>query len=451
MVSQVNARRLINLIATVLAASALVGCGRVYSTPPMDSTSGGSGGFNQTINLPTGTVTGRVVNSRTKLGISGVQITLMGVGSTANRSTTTDGAGEFILQNVPAAKQKLALYKQGFTFLSVNGDVIVDVMAGQTVTSPDIVLTESVDAVTNAFVTSFTGFAYPQYMAFDAAKNYLYTTAKVNFELGPFTTPKELWAVKRFDTMGGSSKTFGDNLNWLLNESEHIFQPMGMSTDKGGNVFLCDPKGVFSPANPVKRYDLEGNLVKPNTNLNYFPGIGQPYDIQSLKDGFALVNKAGKIMVFNSSGQLRREIPVSAAVSAIAADANDNLYVIDNGSQNQVIKKYDLTNSANQPVLYFGTLHGRGANQFENPTDIAVDNRNGDFYVVDSGNNRVVRYSNQGTYLSEFGGMGANPGQFNKPTGIAIDNDGFVYISDTNNNRIQKFNPSPLRQVGQNQ
>lgn len=451
MVSQVNARRLMSLIATVIAASTLVGCGRLLTTPPLDSTSGGSGGFGQVSILPTGTVTGRVVNTRTKLGISGVQITLMGVGSTANRTTTTDGAGEFTLTQVPAAKQKLALYKQGFTYLSVNGDVIVDVMAGQTVTSPDIVLTESVDAVTNAHVASFTGFAYPQYITYDESHGFLYTSAKVNFKLFSWTTPKELWAVKRFDTQGGSSLTFGDNLNWILNESEHIFKPMGMTADKGGNVVLCDPEGLLKASNPVKRYNLSGNQDDHNWSDTYLPGIGLAYDIQALRDGYAAINKAGNIMVYNSSGNLNRQIPISSAVSAIAADANDNLYVIDGASQNRVIQKYDLKLPGTEPVLYFGTLHGRGANQFENPTDIAIDNRNGDFYVVDSGNNRVVRYSNQGTYLSEFGGMGKNPGQFNKPTGIALDKDGYVYISDTNNNRIQKFNPSPLRQVGQNQ
>lgn len=427
-----------------------VGCGRVI-TVPIDATPGNSsGGFGQISTLPTGTVTGRVVDARTKLGVAGVRVTLMGAGTSSQQGSTTDGSGVFTLTQVPAAKQKLSLYKPGYTYLSSNGDVIVDVLAGSTVTTPDIALTQGVDAVTNAFVAAFTGLAYPQYLAYDPSHGYLYTVDKINYAIGPITTPKELWQVQRLTTNGGSSLSFGSNLDLLLNAKSHIFQPMGMTCDSGGNVYLSDPVGLTGPENPIKKYDLQGQLTMPNLNTQSFPGVGQPFDIKTLRDGFAVINKSGNVLIYDSSEQLSKQIPVSTAVAAIATDANDSIYVIDNGSQAAVIKKYDPKSATpNQPVLYFGSLHGRGANQFENPTDLAVDNRNGDFYIVDSGNNRVVRYSSQGTYLSEFGGMGSAPGQFNHPTGIAIDKDGFVYVTDTNNNRIQKFNPSPLRQVGQ--
>ena len=44
-------------------------------------------------------------------------------------------------------------------------------------------------------------------------------------------------------------------------------------------------------------------------------------------------------------------------------------------------------------------------------------------------------------FVAEWGSPGVDPGQFNEPIGIAVDASGNVYVSDTGNNRIQKFNP----------
>ena len=445
-------RLLRDFAITILALTALAGCSRPITAPIDDTSIGGGGSVGSYVSqLPTGIVTGRVVDSVTKLGISGVTVTLMGATTSGNQSTTTDSSGMFTLTNVPAAMQKLSLYMNGYTYLSSNGDVVVNVIAGTTVTTPDIPLTRQVDSVTNAFVAAFqVPGNHPQYLAYDKNKNCLYTVAQDFYQMGSITTPVQLWGIDCFDTNGGFLGRFGASLDLLVNQDEHIFQPMGMTCDAGGNLYLCDPVGLTSPVNPIKRYDLTGSMILPNSSSNFFPGVGQPYDIKAMRDGFAVINNSGNILIFNSSGQLTNKIPVSNSVTALAVDANDNLYVIDNGSQTEMIQKYALNPQTNtyQKVFYFGS-QGRGATQFTNPTDIAVDNRNGDFYVVDSGNNRVVRYSSQGTYLSEFGGMGSAASQFNNPTGIAIDNDGYVYVSDTNNNRIEKFSPSPLQQIGQ--
>lgn len=454
-VSQVNARRLLNIITTLLAVTAVVGCGRV-PTQPFEGDGGSTGGFDQISQVPTGEIRGRVVNAQSNLGIAGVTVTLMGSAIGGNRSTTTDGAGEFTLTQVPATKQKLSLSKAGFTYLASNGDVVVDVMAGTSVTAPQILMSEGVDLLPNAFVAAFTGVMLPKYLAFDATRNHIYAATVTRKDpLTGFTTGFEFDQIQRFDPNGGLLKSFGATWNTVINGDKHIFQPEGMTTDQGGNVLLCDPKGFVGPDNPVKRYDLNGEIIAPAQGA--FNQVGKPLDIASLpkSGGYAVVNTLGKILVYDSSLTLKKQIAVGSTLKAITADKDDNLYAVDAG-QGSVIKKYDLRSATpEQPVFYTGTIGGRGANQFNDPSDIAVDNRNGDIYVVDRGNNRVVRMSSQGTYLSEFGGMGSaadaarNIAQFNYPTGIVTDNNGYVYVSDTKNHRIMKFAPSPLRQVGQ--
>ncbi len=102
-------------------------------------------------------------------------------------------------------------------------------------------------------------------------------------------------------------------------------------------------------------------------------------------------------------------------------------------------------------VVKWGTL-GSNNGQFNYPCDVAVDN-NGYVYVLDVGNNRVQKFTNNGTFIMQWGSYGSNNGQFNysyysttsnqtliSTAGITTDNLGNVYVADPNNDRIQKFN-----------
>ena len=63
----------------------------------------------------------------------------------------------------------------------------------------------------------------------------------------------------------------------------------------------------------------------------------------------------------------------------------------------------------------------------------------GDVYVVDQTNNRVLKFTGTGTYLTQWGSLGSGDGQFDGPFGVSTDAAGDVYVSDTANHRIQKF------------
>ena len=63
----------------------------------------------------------------------------------------------------------------------------------------------------------------------------------------------------------------------------------------------------------------------------------------------------------------------------------------------------------------------------------------GNVYVADSQNNRIQKFSSDGTYLSQWGSPGSGNGQFNFPIGVATDMSGNVYVADTRNSRIEKF------------
>jgi predicted membrane-bound mannosyltransferase/DNA-binding beta-propeller fold protein YncE len=78
---------------------------------------------------------------------------------------------------------------------------------------------------------------------------------------------------------------------------------------------------------------------------------------------------------------------------------------------------------------------------FWGPRGIAV-NSQGEVFVADTGNKRIVVFDSDGKYITEFGTAGLDPGQFDEPVGVAVAEDGTVYVTDTWNQRIQSFIPS---------
>jgi len=83
---------------------------------------------------------------------------------------------------------------------------------------------------------------------------------------------------------------------------------------------------------------------------------------------------------------------------------------------------------------------GAGKGEFDSPTGIAVDG-NGNILVADTGNGRIEKFSPTGTFLSIIGTKGSGQGQLEQPNGIAIDRAGNIYVADAGNHRVQKLAP----------
>jgi len=77
---------------------------------------------------------------------------------------------------------------------------------------------------------------------------------------------------------------------------------------------------------------------------------------------------------------------------------------------------------------------------FYMPSDIAFD-KDGNIYVLDSGNHRIQKFSQDGQYLATIGNAGEGPGEFQYPFSFDIDKEGYLYVSDSGNQRIQVLTP----------
>jgi len=81
---------------------------------------------------------------------------------------------------------------------------------------------------------------------------------------------------------------------------------------------------------------------------------------------------------------------------------------------------------------------GTGKGEFDSPTGIAVD-RNGIFFVSDTNNGRIEKFSPNGAFLDSIGTKGSGQGQLGAPNGITVDSTGNIYVADAGNHRVQKL------------
>jgi DNA-binding beta-propeller fold protein YncE/glucose/arabinose dehydrogenase/plastocyanin len=119
----------------------------------------------------------------------------------------------------------------------------------------------------------------------------------------------------------------------------------------------------------------------------------------------------------------------------IAVDQEGKIYVAD--TANNRIEVF----SSNTTLISKWGEHGAASGSFNSPTGIAIDPSSGNVYVADTANNRIQVFSSNGTFISKWGEFGGSiNGSFSHPQGIAIDpSSSNVYVADTANNRIQVF------------
>jgi DNA-binding beta-propeller fold protein YncE len=127
-------------------------------------------------------------------------------------------------------------------------------------------------------------------------------------------------------------------------------------------------------------------------------------------------------------------------------DKEGNVWVADERAKNgkgAVVVKFSPEGKV---LLTIGKpgMPGNGPEYLDGPSGVAVA-PNGDFYVADghggNTNDRIVKFSKDGKFITAWGKHGKAQGEFDQPHGIALDSAGKVYVADRANNRVQVFEP----------
>jgi len=127
-------------------------------------------------------------------------------------------------------------------------------------------------------------------------------------------------------------------------------------------------------------------------------------------------------------------------VVGISVDASGNIYILDMGN-NQVTKW--TPGALNGIIVAGGNGVGSTAYQLYSPWGMFIGLNASNIWIADTSNSRIVRWENPRTAIIVCGSYGSGANQFNNPNGLFVDESASntLYVADTYNHRIQMWLP----------
>jgi len=194
-------------------------------------------------------------------------------------------------------------------------------------------------------------------------------------------------------------------------------------------------KGILSPLKLFKSYDFS-RLCTPILSADYRGAI---FDIWLSGDFTAYESVTGSNTVRESQWEPSDKMRLYVQKEVVNQIWNYGIKI----EPQPKIDPYLAGYREIQANFAFGQI-GTGESEFTSPRAMAFA-PDGTFYVADSGNHRIQHFSSDGTFIRSFGSFGdmseGTPplGKLNEPWGIAVAENGDVFVTDTWNHRIQKF------------
>lgn len=318
------------------------------------------------------------------------------------------------------------------------------------------------------FIVSDTGNS--QLIKFDGYSTY----ATKDFNIGKLRTDDGVFSGSTGAAVDSQGNVYiTDSLNHRvqkIDSSGNVLDKWGGNSGNGGpgaygiNYWqFTTPKQIWYD----KKYD---NLVIADTgnnriqvftknggwvmNFGYYH-LTLPVGVCTTSDGYTYVADTGanRIVKFNPMGVFAGSWGTEGMGDGefrqpffIASDSKDNIYVVDRA--NSRVQKFDKDGNF---ITKWGTNGGVpeedplenwgiGNGDFFLPIGITID-ENDNVYVTDSSNNRVQKFDSDGNFIEKWGNFSGNEGDFFSPQGVACGPNGEVYVVDGLLNKITKFTP----------
>ena len=237
-----------------------------------------------------------------------------------------------------------------------------------------------------------------------------------------------------------------------------VLAPNGMSAQSAAPTMNFDSVNPLTLPDDIYFGEIGG--VATNSRGDLFVYTRTSHPTMSLASARPFVHGGSRLFQFDRTGKFTREIGQGVYGFLFAAqvrvDPQDNLWVVDEYSS--MVMKFDaqghvafLLGRKPESIANPGGRGGEGGGRggppgagapqdvFNRPTDVAWDAQ-GNIFVADGrGNARVAKFSKDGVFVKSWGQRGTAAGQFASVDSIAVDAQGNVYAADAGNARIQVF------------
>ena len=210
-----------------------------------------------------------------------------------------------------------------------------------------------------------------------------------------FVSEPSARVVRGFDVPEGRYFEIG------LEDPGSLQMPIGIDVDGAGNLYVAD-----ATAKAVMVYDRDGKFLRKLAGAK----IGEP--------------------------------PLFSRLASVTVDKKgEKIYAVDIGGSRAAVETHRVRvfDARSGAHLFDIGKRGSGPGELNLPRDVAIG-KDGNLYVVDSGNFRIQVFDAEGKYLRAFGEIGQQLGNFGRPKEAATDAAGNLYVIDTVFANFQIFN-----------
>lgn len=277
-------------------------------------------------------------------------------------------------------------------------------------------------------------FAYP--MGLEAKDGHIWVADVNNHRIQEWVMPgaKELFTAH------------GQSVGSQGSEPGELSSPADVAVDEQGGLWIADRGN-----DRIQHFDSEGSFLSQFGSTGSGDGqLSEPAGIDLDPEGNIWVADTGndRIQKFDpageflqkfgstgsENGQFDEPVGIAYAPDLLGVGA---LYVADRGNH-----RIQLFGKGGAHWGQAGS-YGSGEKQLIEPSAIALGGPHGEseftLLIADSGNHRIQRWTWNATFVNQFGTLGTDKGQLNRPEAVDVDEQGTVWVGDRVNDRVEAF------------